>query len=209
MCDFTDIDECQKSPCKNGGTCTNKPGGYRCVCAAGFEGDNCDGGLENTHVTSMGLLCLSFITAMFFVYPLSLLCSVFILYRSLFCVYSLSLLCSVFILYHCYILCLFFITAMFCVYSLSLLCSVFILYHCYVLCLFFITAMFFVYSLSLLCSVFILYHCYVLCLFFITAIFCVYPLSLLYYCLACFRCRRVQEQPLSARGNLCERARRP
>ena len=74
MCDFTDIDECKQSPCKNGGTCTNKPGGYSCVCAAGFEGENCDGGLENTHVTSMAgtsifilyccyILCLSVIAA--------------------------------------------------------------------------------------------------------------------------------------------------
>ena len=81
MCDFTDIDECKQSPCKNGGTCTNKPGGYSCVCAAGFEGDNCDGGLENTHVTSMALPFLSFIAAISCIYPLSLLYSLFILYR--------------------------------------------------------------------------------------------------------------------------------
>ena len=38
----TDIDECVLSvPCKNGATCINELGGYRCICAAGWSGQNC------------------------------------------------------------------------------------------------------------------------------------------------------------------------
>ena len=39
-----DVYECSRSPspCKNGGTCHNKGGGYQCICVNGWEGDNCD-----------------------------------------------------------------------------------------------------------------------------------------------------------------------
>lgn len=38
-------DPCGTAPCLNGGTCVPNSGngnGYRCVCAAGFVGNNCD-----------------------------------------------------------------------------------------------------------------------------------------------------------------------
>lgn len=39
---FTDIDECfVYSPCKNGATCINEVGTFRCICAAGWTGENC------------------------------------------------------------------------------------------------------------------------------------------------------------------------
>merc|ERR1719431_577666 len=36
-----DINECNKSPCKNGGTCTNSYGSYSCKCQDGWTGNNC------------------------------------------------------------------------------------------------------------------------------------------------------------------------
>ncbi|XP_065070644.1 fibropellin-1-like isoform X2 [Rhopilema esculentum] len=36
-----DIDECESSPCQNGGTCSNDINKYTCTCKAGFEGTNC------------------------------------------------------------------------------------------------------------------------------------------------------------------------
>lgn len=39
---FTDIDECfVYSPCKNGATCINEVGTFRCICAPGWTGENC------------------------------------------------------------------------------------------------------------------------------------------------------------------------
>ena len=32
---FADIDECVPAPCKNGATCVDLVGGYRCDCVAG------------------------------------------------------------------------------------------------------------------------------------------------------------------------------
>ena len=40
--DFTDIDECLVNiTCQNGAQCTNKPGGYSCLCTPAFTGKNC------------------------------------------------------------------------------------------------------------------------------------------------------------------------
>ncbi|KAL2083222.1 hypothetical protein ACEWY4_020995 [Coilia grayii] len=33
-----DVNECEASPCLNDGVCINRPGGFRCVCLAGFSG---------------------------------------------------------------------------------------------------------------------------------------------------------------------------
>ena len=41
---FLDIDDCHPNPCQNGGTCTDKPNGYYCKCAAGYTGRNCSEG---------------------------------------------------------------------------------------------------------------------------------------------------------------------
>lgn len=37
-----DIDECQPSPCHNGGTCHNLVGGFSCSCPDGFTGSACE-----------------------------------------------------------------------------------------------------------------------------------------------------------------------
>ena len=41
---FSDVNECLRNPCQNGGKCTNSKGSYSCSCAAGYEGKNCDKG---------------------------------------------------------------------------------------------------------------------------------------------------------------------
>lgn len=38
---FTDIDECQSSPCAEGSTCMDEINGYRCVCPPGHAGPRC------------------------------------------------------------------------------------------------------------------------------------------------------------------------
>ncbi|CAG2214236.1 CSMD [Mytilus edulis] len=37
-----DFGLCSSSPCKNGGTCTDLPGGYSCACAEGWKGKTCE-----------------------------------------------------------------------------------------------------------------------------------------------------------------------
>ena len=44
---FTDINECTNSPCKNGATCANLDGSYRCDCKSGYTGSNCEMGKNN------------------------------------------------------------------------------------------------------------------------------------------------------------------
>ena len=41
----SDVDECANSPCKNGGSCMNLKGSYRCDCIKGFTGKHCKQGL--------------------------------------------------------------------------------------------------------------------------------------------------------------------
>ena len=40
----TDKNECANNPCKNGATCVNLPGSYRCDCKSGYSGNNCETG---------------------------------------------------------------------------------------------------------------------------------------------------------------------
>lgn len=42
-----DINECVKSPCRNGATCQNTNGSYRCLCRVGFAGRNCDTDIDD------------------------------------------------------------------------------------------------------------------------------------------------------------------
>lgn len=41
----SDVDECANSPCKNGGSCMNLRGSYRCDCIKGFTGKHCEQGV--------------------------------------------------------------------------------------------------------------------------------------------------------------------
>ena len=39
---FTDKDDCEGSPCKNGADCVDKLNGFECKCVPGYTGTHCD-----------------------------------------------------------------------------------------------------------------------------------------------------------------------
>lgn len=39
---FSDINECENSPCQNEGRCTDSEGSFSCNCTDGWEGPVCD-----------------------------------------------------------------------------------------------------------------------------------------------------------------------
>ena len=39
-----DIDDCEASPCKNGGTCIDGVDSYTCNCVSGYTGHDCETG---------------------------------------------------------------------------------------------------------------------------------------------------------------------
>ena len=41
---IADFDECDSSPCQNGGSCTDIVNGHTCNCVAGYDGTNCENG---------------------------------------------------------------------------------------------------------------------------------------------------------------------
>jgi len=43
----TNIDECQSSPCANGGTCIDRVNSFRCACATGYTGSRCSGEVDS------------------------------------------------------------------------------------------------------------------------------------------------------------------
>ena len=45
---YLDVNECLiNGICKNGGTCINTHGGYRCQCLSGYQGKHCEQGTKN------------------------------------------------------------------------------------------------------------------------------------------------------------------
>ena len=40
-----DINECERNPCQNNGTCTDKINNYECQCEKGYEGKDCEQGI--------------------------------------------------------------------------------------------------------------------------------------------------------------------
>ena len=54
------VNECDSSPCQNGGTCEDGVLEYRCYCSFGFEGLNCEKRmLENVSSTSRAHVVLN------------------------------------------------------------------------------------------------------------------------------------------------------
>ena len=45
-----EIDLCANSPCENNGTCQNFKTYYTCTCLAGFQGVNCETGINKDYV---------------------------------------------------------------------------------------------------------------------------------------------------------------
>ena len=46
----SDIDECDSSPCQNGGTCHNGQNMYTCTCLPGWTGHDCEIGEQISRV---------------------------------------------------------------------------------------------------------------------------------------------------------------
>ena len=38
---FSDVDECLRNPCYNGGNCSNTVGSFECICQPGWTGPTC------------------------------------------------------------------------------------------------------------------------------------------------------------------------
>ena len=49
---YTDVNECNKHPCKNGATCYNNQGSFACVCKLGYKGPLCKKGFFNYFILS-------------------------------------------------------------------------------------------------------------------------------------------------------------
>jgi hypothetical protein len=47
----TDINECESTPCENGGSCTDETNGYTCTCTPGWTGAECHIGMPELIVT--------------------------------------------------------------------------------------------------------------------------------------------------------------
>lgn len=43
----TDVNDCQSSPCLNGGECTDLVNNYSCECKPGWEGKNCEQNVDD------------------------------------------------------------------------------------------------------------------------------------------------------------------
>ena len=53
---FADVNECTSRPCRNGGTCENLPGSYKCKCKPGFLGNDCEIGTYFAFLMSFNVL---------------------------------------------------------------------------------------------------------------------------------------------------------
>ncbi|XP_044577360.1 protocadherin-like wing polarity protein stan isoform X2 [Cotesia glomerata] len=49
LCDM-EVNLCFSNPCKNGGTCKRKEGGYTCICDDNYTGDNCQLSLNQSNI---------------------------------------------------------------------------------------------------------------------------------------------------------------
>ena len=49
---FADVNECNSSPCRNGGRCVDMLGGFMCFCPEGRVGEYCQFSKKRTHYLS-------------------------------------------------------------------------------------------------------------------------------------------------------------
>uniref|UniRef100_A0A8C3SW98 Notch receptor 3 n=1 Tax=Chelydra serpentina TaxID=8475 RepID=A0A8C3SW98_CHESE len=49
-----DVNECDRTPCRNRGTCTNLHGGYNCACRPGYTGANCEMDIDDCAPSECG-----------------------------------------------------------------------------------------------------------------------------------------------------------
>ena len=54
---FPDINECDRNPCQNGGTCVDKINSYQCECVPGYTGTNCITGIHTNFLCMPIQLC--------------------------------------------------------------------------------------------------------------------------------------------------------
>ncbi|XP_061694021.1 protein jagged-1b [Syngnathoides biaculeatus] len=61
------INDCESSPCRNGGTCIDKVSVYQCICADGWEGDHCEINIDdcNANPCHNGGTCQDLVTDFF------------------------------------------------------------------------------------------------------------------------------------------------
>lgn len=52
---FSDINDCESNPCKNGGTCIDGVNSYKCICSDGWEGAYCEASESALGTDSAGL----------------------------------------------------------------------------------------------------------------------------------------------------------
>ncbi|XP_016844332.1 protocadherin-like wing polarity protein stan isoform X2 [Nasonia vitripennis] len=69
LCD-TEVNLCYSNPCKNGGTCRRREGGYSCECPVGYMGNDCEVSLkQNACVPNLckgGSTCINRVSGGFF-----------------------------------------------------------------------------------------------------------------------------------------------
>lgn len=51
FCEF-DLNECESSPCQNGGTCINEIGSFHCICPSNVTGTYCANTIYNTPLST-------------------------------------------------------------------------------------------------------------------------------------------------------------
>ena len=51
-----ETNECDSTPCENGGSCSDKINSFQCTCQDGYTGNTCQGGTDYTWILPSKLL---------------------------------------------------------------------------------------------------------------------------------------------------------